>query len=166
MLNITAFICAFVFALGLGVSGMTNPEKVLGFLRVGDAWDPSLAFVMAGAVAVYSLVYSLIGTRSRPVLDGQFHLPTAKRVDARLLLGAALFGVGWGIAGYCPGPALVSAATLQPSSLWVVLGLVSGMALFEWQSKFERGRPFFEKYFRGIRLRSLLAGKNFERVSP
>ena len=99
-----------VFGLGLAVSGMTNPEKVLGFLDLVDRWDPSLIFVMGGAVVVTFVGYRWAG-QSAPILDVKHHLPTSQVIDARLVVGSAVFGLGWGLAGYCPGPALTGIAT-------------------------------------------------------
>ncbi len=99
-----------VFGVGLAVSGMTNPEKVLGFLDLIDRWDPSLIFVMGGAVIVTAIGYRWAG-RSKPILDLEHHMPASRVIDARLVLGSAIFGLGWGLAGYCPGPALAGIAT-------------------------------------------------------
>ena len=99
-----------VFGLGLAVSGMANPEKVLGFLDLVDRWDPSLIFVMGGAVAVTFVGYRW-ASRSAPILDVKHYLPTSQVIDARLVVGSAVFGLGWGLAGYCPGPALAGIAT-------------------------------------------------------
>lgn len=127
----TRWICGtlagVIFALGLALSGMTQPEKVIGFLDVTGAWDPSLAFVMVGAIGVHGVLVRLIGKRPRPVFAGEFVTPPSTAVDRRLLLGAALFGLGWGIAGYCPGPALVATSAL-PAAVFVVC-MVVGVAL-------------------------------------
>ena len=109
--NIAAFVSAFIFALGLGLGGMTDPAKVTGFLDFGGQWDPALLFVMGGAVGVYAIGYRLIVRRTAPLLPGGFALPVARQIDGRLIAGAALFGVGWGLGGLCPGPALTSMAT-------------------------------------------------------
>lgn len=118
-----------LFAVGLGVSGMTKPAKVTGFLDLLGAWDASLAFVMVGAIAVYFVAHRLITRRSRPLFDTRFHLPTRKDLDARLLIGAAIFGVGWGLGGYCPGPGLVAAATGALPAVVFVLSMAVGMKL-------------------------------------
>jgi uncharacterized membrane protein YedE/YeeE len=117
-----------LFAVGLVVSGMTQPGKVVHFLDVTGAWDPSLALVMVGALLVHGLV--LWGTRglARPALDAQFRAPARGRIDAPLVLGSALFGVGWGLAGYCPGPALVGAVA-GPAALTFTASMLGGMAL-------------------------------------
>ncbi|HVJ93355.1 MAG TPA: YeeE/YedE family protein [Labilithrix sp.] len=121
-----SFAAGATFALGLGVSGMTKPAKVLGFLDLFGAWDASLAFVMVGAIAVHFVAYRLIMRRRSPLFDTRFHLPTRKHVDARLILGAALFGVGWALGGYCPGPGLVAAASGATSAVVFVVGMLVG----------------------------------------
>jgi uncharacterized membrane protein YedE/YeeE len=128
--NIIAFLCGLVFAVGLGLSGMTHPSKVLGFLDVAGAWDPSLACVMGGALGVNLLLFPRILERARPLLDTTFHVPAKRAVDLRLLAGAALFGAGWGIAGYCPGPAVVTAASGAVPAIVFALAMLGGMALF------------------------------------
>ena len=130
MRSASAALSGLLFALGLTLSGMTQPARVLGFLDVAGDWDPSLAFVMLGALAVYALAYRAIARPGRrPLLDASFHVSTAKRIDARLLTGAALFGVGWGLAGFCPGPALVSAAAGAHAALLLSAGMLVGMLL-------------------------------------
>lgn len=111
MRAVTALVAGVVFAIGLLVSGMTIPAKVTGFLDVTRDWDPTLAFVMAGAIAVFAPVVRLARGRSAPLFSERFHWPSLRAIDLRLVLGAAIFGAGWGISGYCPGPALVSAAS-------------------------------------------------------
>lgn len=106
MKPISALIAGLLFGFGLAVSGMMNPAKVIGFLDLGGRWDPTLAFVMAGGLLVNLPAYWLSRRRARPLFDERFFLPTLKDIDARLLLGAAAFGIGWGLAGLCPGPAL------------------------------------------------------------
>ena len=128
--NLVAFGAGSLFAVGLAISGMTKPSKVVGFLDIAGAWDPSLAFVMIGAIAVHFLAQRLIRRRAFPVFDTKFHLPTRKDIDVRLLLGAALFGVGWGLGGFCPGPALVTAAGGAMGALVFVGAMTAGM-LFE-----------------------------------
>lgn len=105
---LSALIAGLVFGLGLIISGMANPEKIQNFLDLFGHWDPSLAFVMGGAIAVTLPGYLLLKKRSKPVLSEEFKWPTATDIDAKLLGGAALFGIGWGISGFCPGPALTS----------------------------------------------------------
>ncbi|MEO0811429.1 MAG: DUF6691 family protein [Myxococcota bacterium] len=132
MLAWVAFVAGAVFAVGLGVSGMTLPSKVIGFLDLfGGQWDPSLAFVMGGAVSVYAIAFQLIRRRSKPVIASQFQLPnSAPLVDRRLIAGAVLFGVGWGLGGFCPGPALVSSAALGQSALVFTASMLAGMVMF------------------------------------
>ncbi len=130
MLNINAFFVGLLFGLGLIVSGMTNPVKVIGFLDLAGAWDPSLAFVMGGAILIGSGGFALAKKRQRSLLGAPMHLPTSTKLDKRLLLGSLAFGVGWGIAGFCPGPAIVSAAAGQPKAWIFVAAMLSGMALY------------------------------------
>jgi len=125
--NFAAFIAGVIFSLGLGLAHMTQPAKILAFLDVAGAWDPSLIFVMIGAIPVTFLFYRFAGRRSVPVPAAGCAAPTAARIDRRLLGGAALFGVGWGLAGYCPGPAVTSLVTLQPGVFILVAGMIAGM---------------------------------------
>ncbi len=118
-----------LFAAGLALSGMTQPAKVSGFLDVAGAWDPSLAFVMLGAVGVYLAAHRLSRRLRRPILGERFPAPPGARVDGRLLAGAALFGVGWGLSGFCPGPALVSVGAGVAPALWFVPAMVAGAAI-------------------------------------
>lgn len=118
-----------LFALGLGISEMTRPEKVLGFLDVFGQWDPSLAFVMGGAIVVYAVALQVAGKKDRPAFAPTFRIPTRRDVDAKLLGGAAIFGVGWGLAGFCPGPGLVAASAGVTAALYFVPALIVGMML-------------------------------------
>lgn len=120
-----------VFGLGLLLSGMADPAKVLGFLDLAGAWDPSLAFVMGGAIAVGVGAFTLARRRTTALLGGAMHLPTARDVDRRLVGGSLLFGVGWGVAGFCPGPALVALAMGEAKAAVFVVAMVAGMAVFE-----------------------------------
>jgi uncharacterized membrane protein YedE/YeeE len=122
-----AFAAGALFAVGLAVSGMTKPSKVRGFLDFGGAWDPTLLFVMGGAVAVYFVVHRLVLRRPAPLFDSKFYLPTRKDIDARLVLGAAIFGVGWGLGGYCPGPGLASLVSGAIGPVVFVAAMVAGM---------------------------------------
>jgi len=124
---VAAFLMGVIFALGLGIGGMTQPTKIIGFLDVAGHWDPTLAFVMGGAVAVTFVSFPLILRRPHPVLEQRFFLPEKRRIDVRLLAGAALFGVGWGMSGYCPGPALVSLVTLERTILVFVTAMALGL---------------------------------------
>lgn len=127
------FLVGLVFGLGLIIAGMSDPAKVLGFLDLGaiplGTWDPSLIFVMAGGVGVTLLGYRLVLGRARPLLAQRFALPTASRPDMRLVSGAALFGIGWGLAGFCPGPALVATLTGGPPALVFIAAMLVGMVL-------------------------------------
>lgn len=133
------FLVGLVFGWGLLLSGMTDPGKVQGFLDLFGAWDPSLAFVMAGAIAVSFFAFALAKKRSTTLLGGAMHLPTSRDVDKPLVIGALVFGVGWGLAGFCPGPAIVSMAAGQPKALVFVLAMLAGMVAF---GAFERRRAF------------------------
>lgn len=124
-----AFICGVIFGLGLSISGMINPARVIGFLDVSGDWDITLLLVMGGALAVTAASFPLITRRSKPVLEEKFVLPTKTRIDKPLVSGAILFGVGWGLAGLCPGPALTGLASLSPSLFLFVAAMVAGQFL-------------------------------------
>ncbi|NIC43662.1 DUF6691 family protein [Aquabacterium sp. A08] len=125
------FLVGLLFGLGLIVAGMTDPGKVIGFLDLAGAWDPSLAFVMGGAILVGLGAFTLARQRTTNLLGGAMHLPTSRDIDRRLVGGSLLFGAGWGIAGFCPGPALVSAGAGEPKAVVFVVAMVAGMAIFE-----------------------------------
>ncbi len=122
-----ALLAGVLFGLGLAVSGMVNPAKVLGFLDLAGAWDPTLAFVMAGALVTTMIGYRLVLRRPGPVLGGSFPAPATSAIDRPLILGALIFGVGWGLVGFCPGPAIASLAYLDPGSFLFVAAMVVGM---------------------------------------
>lgn len=124
---VSAYGSGALFAVGLAVSGMTRPEKVVGFLDLAGAWDPSLALVMVGAIGVHFVAHRLLRGRSTPLLDERFHFPTRKDIDRRLLLGAAMFGVGWGLGGFCPGPGLVSGGAGSPVAIAFVVAMTVGV---------------------------------------
>ena len=126
-----AFLAGLVFGLGLLLSGMADPAKVLGFLDLTGAWDPSLGFVMAGAIAVAALAFASARRRARTLLGDAVHWPAATAIDLRLVGGSLLFGVGWGLAGFCPGPALVALGVGEPKAIAFVLAMLAGMGLFE-----------------------------------
>ncbi|WP_299836466.1 DUF6691 family protein [uncultured Jannaschia sp.] len=123
------FLAGLVFGLGLLLSGMANPAKVLNFLDVAGAWDPSLAFVMGGATVTAFLGYRLAWRRARPILMPSFDLPTRRDIDRPLLAGAALFGIGWGIGGFCPGPAWTALPMAAPGTLVFVPAMLTGIWL-------------------------------------
>lgn len=130
--SLAALLAGAVFGVGLVVAQMVNPDKVLAFLDLAGAWDPSLALVMGGAAGLTLLAFPLVLRRAGPLLDQGFHLPTARDIDRRLLVGAAIFGIGWGTAGYCPGPALVALTfgTVEP---WLfVIALIVGSLAAKW----------------------------------
>ena len=127
---LSSFAAGLLFAIGLGVSGMTQADKVIGFLDLVDGWDPSLAFVMGGAIGVHLIFYRLVLKLESPVFGAHFGIPSRTDIDGRLVGGAALFGIGWALGGYCPGPGLVSAATGASNALVFVATLTAGMLLF------------------------------------
>ena len=131
MLIVASLVAGLVFGIGLIVSGMANPAKVLGFLDLAGKWDPSLAFVMAGAIAVGVIAFALAKRRERSLLDAPMRLPTSTALDRRLVLGSLAFGVGWGLVGFCPGPALVALGTGAPKAIAFVIAMLAGMMVFE-----------------------------------
>lgn len=128
--QITALVAGILFGAGLAVSQMVNPAKVLAFLDLAGRWDPSLALVMGGALATTFVGYRVVLGRDRPVFADRFQLPAARDVDARLLVGAGIFGIGWGLVGYCPGPALASLAFARVESLLFIVAMLAGAALY------------------------------------
>ncbi|MBC7500718.1 MAG: YeeE/YedE family protein [Herminiimonas sp.] len=128
---ITALGAGLLFGIGLIISGMTNPSKVIGFLDLAGRWDPSLAFVMAGAIAVAAIAFRFAARRSTALLGAPMRLPAARMIDRRLILGGLCFGAGWGLAGYCPGPALASLLSGSVKPVYFVAAMVAGMTLFE-----------------------------------
>jgi uncharacterized protein len=130
MRDVLSLIAGLLFGLGLVVSGMSNPAKVLNFLDIAGRWDPSLIFVMIGAIAVSFVGFRLVRKMSRPLTGGTFNWPTATDIDAPLVIGAVAFGVGWGLAGFCPGPALTAVSTFAPGVLvfigTMIVGLLAG----------------------------------------
>jgi len=139
MAQLTAFVAGLLFAAGLGVGGMTQPAKVFGFLDVAGNWDPSLAFVMLGAIAVHATAMRRILRRRAPLFAVHFALPTRRDVDARLVTGAAVFGAGWGLVGYCPGPAVTALGGGIPAAAIFVPAMIAGMWVFH--AFFERPKP-------------------------
>lgn len=126
-----ALIVGLIFGIGLIVSGMADPSKVLNFLDLAGNWDPSLAFVMGGAILVGLVAFRFAATRQKSLLGDAMRLPTASQIDRRLVLGGLAFGVGWGFAGYCPGPALVSLVSGNAKPVIFTVALLTGMAIFE-----------------------------------
>ena len=135
--GVTALAAGSLFGVGLAVSGMTLPAKVIGFLDVTGHWDPTLALVMLGAIAIHFVLFRLVLRRLAPIFDSHFHVPTRRDIDLRLVGGAALFGVGWGLAGQCPGPALTNLATGAPSAFLFVATMAAGMVI---QREVDRAR--------------------------
>ncbi len=128
--SVSSLLIGFLFAIGLGISGMTQSQKVIGFLDVFGTWDPSLLFVMVGAIAVHFVMYKIIRKRNSPLFSTEWQVPEKKEITKSLLIGSALFGVGWGMGGYCPGPAVVSLASFQLTPFIFVLGMIGGMVIF------------------------------------
>jgi uncharacterized protein len=137
----TSLLAGLVFGLGLIVSGMANPAKILGFLDLSGSWDPSLAFVMAGAIAVGLIAFAMAGKRTVSILGADMKLPTARHIDRRLVGGSLLFGIGWGVAGFCPGPGLVALGMGEAKAAVFVAAMLAGMALFEGLERRKKSRP-------------------------
>jgi uncharacterized membrane protein YedE/YeeE len=131
MTFLTALLSGLIFGFGLILSGMANPAKVLGFLDLAGHWDPSLAFVMAGAIAVGAVAFFIARKRTVSFLGGAMHLPTARDIDRRLVGGSLLFGTGWGLGGFCPGPGLVALGMGEMKALVFVAAMIAGMVIFE-----------------------------------
>jgi len=130
MYTFLAFLAGLVFSVGLAIAGMTQPQKIVDFLNLAGDWDPSLAFVMVGAILVYAPGLRLVLRRKDPILGGRFQLPTRRDLTPSLVGGAALFGVGWALAGFCPGPAIASVVTTTPKVLVFVGAMTAGMVGF------------------------------------
>lgn len=137
---ILVYLIGLIFGLGISISGMANPAKVINFFDVAGSWDPSLAFVMGGALAVAFIGYRLVLGRQKPVFEGKFQLPTATKLDARLLGGSAVFGVGWGIAGFCPGGALPALGTGKSEVLIFAAAMLAGIFAAKWANALIRNR--------------------------
>lgn len=138
---VSAFLIGLLFGIGLLVAGMANPAKVLAFLDLAGAWDPSLALVMGGAIAVGLVAFRIAGQRKTSLLGEPMRLPTRRDIDKRLIGGSFGFGIGWGLAGFCPGPALVALGTGQTKALVFVAAMLAGMALFELLERRPGKRP-------------------------
>lgn len=126
-----SFLAGLIFGIGLIISGMANPAKVLGFLDLAGNWDPSLMLVMAGAIGVGFFAFLWAKSRNMTLLGGVMKLPAATQIDRRLVIGSAMFGIGWGIAGFCPGPALVGLGMGLPKAIIFVAAMLAGMAIYE-----------------------------------
>lgn len=137
MLNFSALIAGLIFGLGLIVSGMANPAKVIGFLDLAGRWDPSLAFVMGGAIGVGVVGFAKARRRTRSLLGAPMQLPASTELSKRLVLGSLAFGIGWGLAGFCPGPAIVSAAAGYGKAWIFVVAMIVGMMLFTLLERFK-----------------------------
>lgn len=129
--SIVSFVVGIIFAIGLGVSGMTQPPKIAGFLNIFGLWDPSLLFVMIGAIGVHIIAYPLIRKRRLPVFVNEWQVPKNTKLTKSLVLGAFIFGIGWGLSGYCPGPGIVSLASLGSRPVLFVLSMLFGMFIFK-----------------------------------
>lgn len=131
MRNVSSFLVGLLFGVGLIVSGMANPAKVLGFLDLAGDWDPSLAFVMIGAIALASIGFFVSRRTGKPLLDETKHLPTKKKIDRQLIVGSAIFGVGWGVAGFCPGPVVVAVGAGKFGAVIFLAAMLAGMLAFK-----------------------------------
>jgi len=135
-----SFLAGLLFGIGLIVSGMTDPSKVIGFLDVAGAWDPSLAFVMGGAILVGLVAFRFARRRTVSFLGGAMHIPNMQQIDRPLVLGSLAFGVGWGLAGYCPGPAVVALGSGYDQAVVFVVSMIVGMALYEAEDRLFHAR--------------------------
>lgn len=133
--RLSEFAVGLLFGLGLLLSGMTDPGKVLGFLDLAGAWDPSLALVMGGAIVVGFFAFGSAKKRTTSFLGGALHLPTARDIDKRLIIGGLLFGAGWGLAGFCPGPGIVTMAAGEPKAAVFVVAMIAGMLVFQFTDR-------------------------------
>ena len=126
MIRLISLLSGIIFGLGLTISGMVNPQKVLGFLNLFGEWDPSLIFVMVGAIIIFAPMHFIFKRKSRPIFAKEFQINNNRNIDKKLLIGSGLFGAGWGLAGLCPGPAISSISFLNPNSLIFVLSMFVG----------------------------------------
>jgi uncharacterized protein len=138
MTMFTSLLAGLVFGLGLIVSGMANPAKIHGFLDLAGRWDPSLAFVMTGAIAVGVIAFAMANKRTVSLIGAEMKLPSARHIDRRLVVGSALFGIGWGVAGFCPGPGLVALGMGEAKAVVFVAAMLAGMAVFEFLERHEQ----------------------------
>jgi uncharacterized protein len=144
MKRIVEFAVGLLFGLGLILSGMTDPGKVLGFLDLAGAWDPSLAFVMGGAIGVAFFAFAIARNRTTAFLGGAIELPAKRAIDRRLIVGSLVFGAGWGLAGFCPGPALVAAGAGHLQAMLFTVAMVAGMVVHELVAEPGRREPVLE----------------------
>lgn len=133
--NAISFVVGFIFAIGLALAGMTQPQKIIGFLNPTD-WDPSLIFVMLGAVGVHIVSYPIVKRRKSPLLDTKWHVPTRREITSRLIIGSSIFGIGWGLGGFCPGPGLTSLASGDIRAVLFVAAMIAGMIIFKSTERF------------------------------
>ena len=139
--HLVTLLSGLLFGLGLGYSQMIDPEKVIGFLDLFGAWDPTLAFVMGGAVAVTLITFRFILNRPHPIFGGKFYVPTRQDIDRPLVIGAALFGIGWGIGGYCPGPAITALVLGSRNPVLFIVAMVAGSFTYKWLSDRTPSQP-------------------------
>lgn len=132
--HIVTLMSGLLFGLGLGYSQMIDPEKVIGFLDLFGAWDPTLAFVMGGAVAVTLVTFRFILKRPHPILGSKFYVPTRQDIDRPLVIGSALFGIGWGLGGYCPGPAIAALVLGSANPVLFLVAMIAGSLTYKWLS--------------------------------
>lgn len=133
--SLCAIVAGALFGAGLVLSGMTDPERVLGFLDVFGAFDPTLAFVLGGAVSVTVIAFRFALRLHKPLIADRFEIPQSQAIDARLIAGAAVFGIGWGLAGYCPGPAVAGLASGSSEAPWFCGAMIAGSAIYAWFDK-------------------------------
>lgn len=143
--SLAAFVVGLIFALGLGLSGMTQPAKVIGFLDIFGDWDPSLVFVMIGAIGIHAIAYRIILKRPSPLFASKWYLPSQTAVNAPLIIGSVIFGMGWGLAGYCPGPAVVSLGSLEMRPFLFVGSMLLGMLILRLTQKKATVEPQFAR---------------------
>ncbi|MCA9609469.1 MAG: YeeE/YedE family protein [Myxococcales bacterium] len=136
----SAFAAGFVFAIGLAVGGMTQPSKVVDFLDFFGDWDPSLAFVMGGAVVVHALLYRVVTRRKSPLFDETFHIPRRRDFTPQLVFGSAMFGIGWGLGGFCPGPGIAALPSLGSEAIAFVVSMTAGMLVYEGYTRLRAAR--------------------------
>lgn len=137
---VASLVCGLLFGAGLALAGMTRPQKVLGFLDVAGHWDPSLLFVLGGAVLLATVAFRLVLRRGSPLLETSFDLPATKTIDVRLIGGALIFGLGWGLSGYCPGPAIALLATRNTEALYFLPAMLAGWWLYDLAARGSKSR--------------------------